>query len=152
MTRVIKHIRSNVIAYLALFVALGGTSYAAVSIPNHSVTPSKLDSQFLGGYVRGWVRVSSTGRLIGSGGRWKASMDPASPGSYSIVWHSLPGSVCTSVGSVDVAPGPAAPTGFLVSTTFKHRGHEFTGVRTYAASGQQTPMPFDLVLVCATPR
>jgi len=152
MTRVIKHVRSNVVAYLALFVALGGTSYAAVSIPNHSVTPSKLDSKLLGGYVRGWVKVSSSGRLIASGGRWNASMDSASPGRYSIAWRSLPSSNCTSFGSVDVAPGPATTPGFLVSTTFKHRGHEFTGVNTYAASGQQMPLPFDLILVCATPR
>jgi hypothetical protein len=31
MTRIANHIRNNVIGYLALFVALGGTSYAAVS-------------------------------------------------------------------------------------------------------------------------
>jgi hypothetical protein len=33
----IRHIRSNVIAYLALFVALGGTSYAAIRLPADSV-------------------------------------------------------------------------------------------------------------------
>jgi hypothetical protein len=35
-------IRKNLIAYLALFVALGGTSYAAVSLPGNSVGTRQL--------------------------------------------------------------------------------------------------------------
>jgi hypothetical protein len=35
--RIFSHVRSNVIAYLALFVALGGSSYAAVSLAPGSV-------------------------------------------------------------------------------------------------------------------
>jgi Collagen triple helix repeat (20 copies) len=31
------HLRGNIVAYLALFVALGGTSYAAVALPTNSV-------------------------------------------------------------------------------------------------------------------
>ncbi len=37
MTRPIAHVRANLIAYLALFIALGGTSYAAVKLPKNSV-------------------------------------------------------------------------------------------------------------------
>lgn len=33
----VTHLRRNLIAYVALFVALGGTSYAAVSLPRNSV-------------------------------------------------------------------------------------------------------------------
>jgi hypothetical protein len=39
---VLRHLRSNVIAYLALFVAIGGTSYAAVSLPAGSVGTRQL--------------------------------------------------------------------------------------------------------------
>ncbi len=35
-------IRKNLIAYLALFIALGGTSYAAISLPAHSVGTRQL--------------------------------------------------------------------------------------------------------------
>ena len=35
--RLVSHVRSNVIAYLALFIALGGTSYAAVRLTPGSV-------------------------------------------------------------------------------------------------------------------
>ena len=39
----LRHLRRNVVAYLALAVALGtGSAYAAGSIPNGSVTAAKL--------------------------------------------------------------------------------------------------------------
>ena len=38
----IDHVRRNAIAYLSLFVALGGTSYAAMSLPRNSVGTSHL--------------------------------------------------------------------------------------------------------------
>jgi hypothetical protein len=41
MNRLISHLRSNVIAYLALFLALGGTAYA-VSLPSNSVGTKQL--------------------------------------------------------------------------------------------------------------
>ena len=37
MRSVHRHVRGNLVAYLALFVALGGTSYAAVKLPAKSV-------------------------------------------------------------------------------------------------------------------
>ena len=53
LTRLLHLIRHNVIALIALFVALGGTSYAALNLPagsvgtrqlkNRSVTAPKLD-------------------------------------------------------------------------------------------------------------
>src|SRR5215207_1083677 len=42
------HLRSNLVAYLALFVALGGTSYAAGALPRNSVG----DKQIKAGAVR----------------------------------------------------------------------------------------------------
>jgi hypothetical protein len=38
----IGHLRRNVVAYIALFVALGGTSYAAVALPRGSVGTAQL--------------------------------------------------------------------------------------------------------------
>jgi hypothetical protein len=40
--RVVQHLRSNVVGYLALFVALGGVSYAATSLPKNSVGSKQL--------------------------------------------------------------------------------------------------------------
>ena len=40
MTRILNHARGNLVAYIALFVALGGTSYAAFGLPAGSGHPS----------------------------------------------------------------------------------------------------------------
>jgi hypothetical protein len=42
MSSVLRHLRRNVIAYAALFVALGGTSYAAIKLPANSVGTRQL--------------------------------------------------------------------------------------------------------------
>ena len=73
--RFIHHLRANVIAYVALFVALGGTSYAAVSLPKNSVgttqlrngavTPAKLGSG-AGGEVFAVTQLNAAGGVISS--------------------------------------------------------------------------------------
>lgn len=42
--RLVAHLRGNVVAYLALFVALGGTSHAAITLPRNSVGTKQLRS------------------------------------------------------------------------------------------------------------
>ncbi len=102
MHRLLRHLQGNAIAYLALFVALGGTSYAAVRLPtgsvgnrqlkNHSVTPIKLDRGSIAGYVRDWAAISPQGTVIASRPRahlayWSDAPDAASPGGF-VVWSS----------------------------------------------------------------
>jgi len=60
--RALKHLRSNVVAYLALFVALGGTSYAAITISgsqlgNHSVDAVKLNPHSIAASIKAWANV-----------------------------------------------------------------------------------------------
>jgi hypothetical protein len=76
MTTILGHVKSNAVAYLALFVALGGTSYAAIKIPagsvgnrqlkNHSVTPIKLDTTKFAGYMLDYAQINSQGKIIAS--------------------------------------------------------------------------------------
>jgi hypothetical protein len=40
--RIVNHLRGNAVAYLALFVALGGTGYAAIKLPANSVGTKQL--------------------------------------------------------------------------------------------------------------
>ena len=58
--KLLAHIRANVIAYLALFIALGGTSYAAITLPRNSVGTKQLRSNAVtSGKVRnGSLRLS----------------------------------------------------------------------------------------------
>jgi hypothetical protein len=96
MNRILLHAKNNTIAYLALFVALGGTSYAAVNLPagsvgsrqlrNGAVTNRKLakgsvaagdlDHKTLGGSVRGYVQISALGQILAS-----------RPAAKVVVWH-----------------------------------------------------------------
>jgi hypothetical protein len=48
MHRVVRHVRAHVIAYVALFVALGGTSYAATSLPKNSVGAKQIKTGAVG--------------------------------------------------------------------------------------------------------
>jgi hypothetical protein len=86
MTKALGHFKNNVIAYLALFVALGGTGYAAVNLPkgsvgtgqlkNHSVTPIKLDRGSIAGYVRAYAEINELGQITA-----------AHPSAKVIVWR-----------------------------------------------------------------
>jgi hypothetical protein len=76
MTKFLRHLQANLVAYLALFVALGGTSYAALRVPagsvgarqlkNHSIGPAKFDRGSIAGYVRDWITIDSQGRILSS--------------------------------------------------------------------------------------
>jgi hypothetical protein len=48
MSRLLRHARGNVVSYLALFVALGGTSYAAIKLPTNSVGARQIRSSAIG--------------------------------------------------------------------------------------------------------
>jgi hypothetical protein len=74
MNRVVSHLRGNAVAYLALFIAVGGTSYAAVTLPtnsvgtrqirNHSITPVKLDPSKIGASVRAWAVIQDGTKVV----------------------------------------------------------------------------------------
>ena len=118
----LHHIRRNVIAYLALFVALGGTSYAAFSVPansvgpnqirNHSISPVKLNRGRFGAYVRYWAQIAPGGRLAGGWPHgayvsWSSAYDTGLLG-----WRAPIASGCFPVASgndgfVETSVGPA---------------------------------------------
>ena len=64
MTKLLNHLKHNVVAYMALFVALGGTSYAAINLPAGSVGTKQLRN----GAV--------TNKKLGKGGGGAADLDP----------------------------------------------------------------------------
>ena len=109
MTRTLDYLRRNALAALALvcsLLALGGASYAALSLPagsvgtrqlrtgavtnkklaNGSITPAKLDSRTIGGSVRHWAFINVNGAVIGGSRGTKASA-PTQPGQpYHVSW------------------------------------------------------------------
>jgi hypothetical protein len=154
---ILSHLRRHAVGYVALFVALGGTSYAALGLRNHSIDPNKLDPRRISGYVRAWASVRSNATVVSSSNRMvKVRMHraPVPPGDFDVFWHTSPSSRCTAVVSIDArAPSPAgmAP-GSAVAQTIKRPGQaEETTVLTYDGTGLPKALPFDVALLCATP-
>jgi hypothetical protein len=109
VTRTLDYLRRNALAALAFvcsLLALGGASYAALSLPagsvgtrqlrtgavtnkkvaNGSITPAKLDSRTIGGSVRHWAFVNLDGSVLGGSRGVKASA-PTAPGQpYHVTW------------------------------------------------------------------
>jgi hypothetical protein len=152
MTRILEHVRSNVVAYLALFVAIGGTSYAAIQIPagsvgakqlkNHSITPVKFNPKTIGASVREWAVIDQNGKVLAA--------KPNNPkvlqwggGHGQLQWNKLRGS-CFALATVPQTPGtvgsasvtPAPQVGDL-------------GISTFAPGGSAVSEPVNIAVLCA---
>lgn len=163
MTRAIRHLRANAIAYLALFVALGGTSYAAASLPagsvgnrqlrNHSIDPDKLNPRYIKGNIRIWASVSASGRVLAGGRGVKVVPQGSVPGDY-LISPARTSSVamprrCASVSSVDdtsAVPGYADAEVVIGSRGETPRWQIV--VSTYSSSAVPTSLPFDVAVIC----
>jgi hypothetical protein len=167
MTRLIGHLRNNAVGYIALTVALGGTSYAATTpmitraqIQNHSIQPVKLGPNLINGNVRAWAIIGPAGHVIASGGKPKVTPQAGDPGGYGIRWGVKVGR-CDTVATIDLrssppterlaVPGnPSAPftAGYAVASTVGAlRGNE-TFVQTFNQLGQPTPLGFNVTVIC----
>jgi hypothetical protein len=147
MKRFTQHLRANVIAYLALFVALGGTSYAALALPagsvgarqikNHVIDPVKLNSKLIGASVRYWAIVDGNGHVLASHPRPKTFGFGSGDGE--VTWGRPSQSNCFVLGTInDVDPG-------FVSTTLVGLSVE---VHTYDPGGKPAPHTVDLTIMC----
>jgi hypothetical protein len=161
--KLLHHIRSNAVAYAALFVALGGSSYAAVSINgsqirNHTINPSKFNGRFINGNTRAWAIVRPNGSVVASAGRPKvtAALSP-DLGGYFIKWGVNVGRCPTEV-TIDSDSSPPTETlgngsmrltaGYGVASSFVAAGHRSTVVQTFNQAGQPTALAFDVAVIC----
>jgi hypothetical protein len=148
--KLLHHIRSNSVAYAALFIALGGSSYAAVTINgsqirNRTINPVKLNPRFINGNTRAWAIVRPNGTLLAGSGRPRPGFNP--PNDYVIGWGVNVGR-CATQATVDGAASPVTGRiGYATAATVGGRGGE-TFVQTYNESGQPTPLAFDLTVTC----
>lgn len=155
--RVVQHIRANVVAYIALFVALGGTSYAALKLPansvgtrqikNHSITPVKLDPSKTGAVVRFWAVV----RFIPGTGEQLASSRPrahltwnASSDTGSVTWHQPIPSNCL----VSATSGSGSIAAF---TEPLHTPRAFVQFSLFSMTGQPSPGLAYIAVLCPQP-
>jgi hypothetical protein len=165
VTRLLTSARRNAIAYLALFVALGGTSYAALSLPagsvgtrqlrNGAVTPRKLDPRLIGGTVRAWARVSAAGHEVSGSGMNGAGRVKGTPSQYSVLLNVRNVRGCAASASViedphapatsDVAPGSAV---VVFGPPLRKGFPAAVGVETFDGSGQPATLPFVVEVLC----
>jgi hypothetical protein len=176
MHRLIAHIRANAVGWVALFVALGGTGYAAISIPrnsvgaaqirNRSITPVKFNPAAIGGSARVWAIIRANGSVIASAGKPTVSTNPVEPGFYDIQWGVALPNTCATVANIDqrssatetvTTPGGVQPlaAGYVsevdtrtASRPVKPRRLSGTGLVTLNQAGQPTPLAFDVAVIC----
>jgi hypothetical protein len=162
VTKLIGHIRNNAVGYIALTVALGGTSYGATK-PSASRAQAQSptihvagDRQLINGNVRGWAIVGPAGRVVASGGKPEVTGLIGDPGGYGIRWRVKVGR-CATVATIDLRlsrptesvaiPGNSAVSftaGYAVGSTTRTG----TVIQTFNQQGQPTPLGFDIVLIC----
>jgi hypothetical protein len=150
--RLLHAIRRNLVSFTALFFALTGTGIAAVALSNHSIDPIKLNPKYIGGYVRSWASVNADGRVVASGGRVSVREElNVFPGRYYFRWQTRLTSPCTAIGSVD--DGAGNTPGYLTAgLAAPPRTQPTSVVDTFNAQGQPANQPFEVELLCATPR
>jgi hypothetical protein len=158
MSRALHHLKSDAVAYVALFVALGGTGYAAFSLPpgsvgtralkNHSVSAVKLDRGSIAGYVRDWARIDSQGRLTSSRPRahvvvWRNS--GPEPGGL-IEWDRPIPSACFALATTEILPQATVSysSAQVASGGSKHDGQAYL----LLSSAQK---PVDVTVICPQP-
>jgi hypothetical protein len=161
MRPILDHVRNNLIAYLALFVALGGTRYAAATLPSGSVgTPqlrngaiiaSKLNRASIGGYVLAWAHVRQDGRVL-SGSRGARAVFTGSTSSvnfYFVRWRGVKfSSRCTPLATLSQGGPRGAST---VRASINNRAGKSpaeVGVVPSDPSGNSAAADFYVAVVC----
>ena len=167
MIRLLNHARSNLIGYIALFVALAGTSYAALHAPagsvgtrqlrngavtarklaNGSVTPAKLDGRTLGGSVQHWAQVNRDGTIASSSGHARNN-GVSQDGDYVITWSDSFSSRCGAIATPQGGSGLLSPSAGTANTRIVGRHPTVVWVTTYNAQGKPSPAAFSLAVIC----
>jgi hypothetical protein len=135
LTRLGRHIRGNAVGYVALFVALGGTSYAAVRLAPGSVTTRALAN---GAVTNAKLAANS----VGTGNLRQHSLTAADfqPGVLSVAAKGMAGATGANGSAGPAGPiGPAGPAGKDGSASVALRALS-TGSMT-APNGASTNVP-----------
>ncbi len=158
MTKILAYARSNIvaiIAILALFISLGGTSYAAFSLPagsvgarqlrDHSIGPVKLDRRFTGAVVRNWALVDGHGHVLASS-RPRPRTVGFGFGNGQVIFGrpQRNGIRCFALGSIADNTTPGAGASFVLSQNTD------VEVQTNNAAGMPAPAMTTVAVLCAT--
>jgi hypothetical protein len=154
VTKILNHIRGQYLGAIALFIALGGTGYAAIELPagsvhtrqihNQAVTnkklargavvPANLSHKTIAGYMRAYAQIGPGGQLMAS-----------RPGAHLLGWNTTgptPGGLITWNQSLPAScfalatATAAGPAPVYASAQFQTNGKAAsTGVQLSAEQG-----------------
>ncbi|MGH3263853.1 MAG: hypothetical protein ACRDNS_17890 [Trebonia sp.] len=167
MHRLLAHARVNAVAYVALFVALGGTSYAAVNLPagsvgttqlrNGSVTGAKLargavsaaslNSKTLAGHIALWAQIQTDGHVASSSPR-ATVVSYAVSGTERVTWPRRVSYRCIALANpTNVGPLTSSATANATGPTLHRHSTAFV-ISTFSRGGTLTPEPVNVIVVC----
>ena len=152
MNAILRHVRRQIVGYVALVIALGGTSYAAVSLPNGSVTAATLNRHSIGGYVLASAHVNSNGHVLsGSPGAVVVFTGSQTSPLYFVRWNgvSLPAR-CGPVATIaPTGSGQSGVTSIFTSfSNYRTRNSHQVNVSPRDATGRLVTAEFYLAVIC----
>lgn len=159
----IRYLRANALALTALFVALGGTGYAAAGLHSHSASTRK-PALTAHGQVVAWAVVNFRGHVVAGGARPRVRV--TGTGTYTVTWRGIPTvngagpkplkhpMYCAAPVTVDseFSPSNFTPPGSAIPETAGYATVNTTGhivyVQTFDPAGQPTSLGFEVALIC----
>jgi hypothetical protein len=156
LSRTADYLRNNHLALVALFIALGGTGYAAAGLRSQSAS-TRTPALTAHGQVVAWAIVNFKGHVVAGGPQPRVRVG-GSGSSYTVFWRGVPTSrkrkmYCASPVTVDQQFSPfdeSAPSPLTAGYAVVNNAGHVVYVSTFNPSGQPTALGFEVALICPT--